>query len=244
MDPAQKRCVKCNIFKNPEDFYVRKAGRVETRCKECVKVYSTKRYSQNKPQLKAQQKAYYEKNKARIIAKTSAYRRAHPEIAKKSWQKWYLKNKPKEAAKARKWRLANRDRALLNGRRWRWLNPEKAAKLRRDWRKANPEKRIAHSLKATRLRVLRYTNAPGNFSEELWRQRLELLGAACWYCGKESGVTVEHVIPLARGGTNYIANLRPTCKKCNNTKGVKTYKEFMEYLLLKEFVVEGESFSA
>lgn len=41
---------------------------------------------------------------------------------------------------------------------------------------------------------------------------------ACFYgCGRVAN-TIDHVIPLARGGTNYEGNLVPCCKSCNSSK--------------------------
>lgn len=40
---------------------------------------------------------------------------------------------------------------------------------------------------------------------------------SCAYCPAPA-TTVDHVIPLARGGTNYEGNLVPACKRCNSAK--------------------------
>lgn len=34
-------------------------------------------------------------------------------------------------------------------------------------------------------------------------------------------LTVDHVVPLARGGTNDLANLQVLCKRCNSAKGAR-----------------------
>ena len=49
-------------------------------------------------------------------------------------------------------------------------------------------------------------------------------GFACRYCGaKPPGVVLEidHVIPVAGGGSNAPANLVTACRKCNSGKGAK-----------------------
>ena len=42
----------------------------------------------------------------------------------------------------------------------------------------------------------------------------------CVRCGKPAD-TIDHIIPLSKGGTNDIDNLQPMCWKCNKAKGSK-----------------------
>lgn len=37
-----------------------------------------------------------------------------------------------------------------------------------------------------------------------------------------SALTPDHVVPLSRGGTNYIDNIQPLCGPCNSQKHAKT----------------------
>lgn len=47
-----------------------------------------------------------------------------------------------------------------------------------------------------------------------WKRR----GVHCAYC-PELATTVDHAVPLVRGGTNYEGNLVPCCRSCNSRKG-------------------------
>lgn len=51
----------------------------------------------------------------------------------------------------------------------------------------------------------------------------------CSYCGKELSdktATLDHKLPLSRGGSNGRANLVLSCQKCNSHKGSMTMSEF------------------
>lgn len=45
---------------------------------------------------------------------------------------------------------------------------------------------------------------------------LQLAGCTGW------ADTVDHVIPLSKGGSKDISNMRPACQHCNSSRGNKT----------------------
>lgn len=52
-----------------------------------------------------------------------------------------------------------------------------------------------------------------------WQQRTSK--GICFYCGKKVAfkqITMDHLVPLARGGRSNKENLVPCCKDCNNLK--------------------------
>lgn len=44
----------------------------------------------------------------------------------------------------------------------------------------------------------------------------------CGYCGSQKNLTIDHVIPKSRGGSNGWNNLVTCCSRCNSLKGDKT----------------------
>ncbi len=46
-------------------------------------------------------------------------------------------------------------------------------------------------------------------------------GHKCVKCDSEHNLTVDHITPLARGGTWDMNNLQPMCHNCNSSKGVR-----------------------
>ena len=39
-------------------------------------------------------------------------------------------------------------------------------------------------------------------------------------CGSRENLEIDHVVPLARGGSNRLENLQLLCQDCNRRKGV------------------------
>lgn len=59
-----------------------------------------------------------------------------------------------------------------------------------------------------------------------WQSILEK--GVCHYCGKHVGkdaLTMDHVIPVARGGKSVRSNVVPCCKACNSKKSCLTPAE-------------------
>jgi len=48
----------------------------------------------------------------------------------------------------------------------------------------------------------------------------------CIYCGTKSELTLEHILPLSRGGLDEPENAVWVCKKCNSSKGGKRLYEW------------------
>lgn len=56
----------------------------------------------------------------------------------------------------------------------------------------------------------------------------------CQYCNKEGADTLDHIIPMAKGGDRGALNITLACSDCNNEKGDKldyVSKEKLEELI-------------
>lgn len=56
-----------------------------------------------------------------------------------------------------------------------------------------------------------------------WKQKLA--EGICHYCGEKFAakeLTLDHIVPIARGGTSSKGNVVPSCKPCNQSKHLDT----------------------
>ena len=55
----------------------------------------------------------------------------------------------------------------------------------------------------------------------------------CHYCGKATppkALTMDHIVPIARGGRSTKGNVVPACKECNTAKKQLLPMEWEQYL--------------
>jgi len=65
-------------------------------------------------------------------------------------------------------------------------------------------------------------NAEGSFTAAQWLEVKALYGDACLSCGSTQSISIDHVVPLSKGGRNDISNIQPLCLTCNKRKSSKT----------------------
>lgn len=66
---------------------------------------------------------------------------------------------------------------------------------------------------------------------EWWLRKIN--AGVCHYCGRQVGrdrLTMDHVVPLSRGGKSKKGNVVPACKECNNRKKYLLPLEWEAYL--------------
>lgn len=77
-------------------------------------------------------------------------------------------------------------------------------------------------------------------NSDWWRRRIA--DGICHYCGGEVGkeaLTMDHLVPVARGGRSNKGNVVPACQACNRDKGVLTPAECILAQLEREEAESG-----
>lgn len=146
-------------------------------------------------------RAFYLANKDSIGNRVKANYRLNPEAKKAYIKSWQSKN-----------------RKLVNSYKQTWLqdHPDYNA----EWKAINRDKvRNNENRRRTRKK------ANGVFLVSA-KEATKLYSSPCFYCGATEKITLDHVIPISRGGTHSIGNLVPACLRCNTSKQAKTITEW------------------
>lgn len=73
--------------------------------------------------------------------------------------------------------------------------------------------------------------------KDLYRKSIKIETVYCCICGKPikkiNDLTIEHKMPLSRGGANDESNWGASHAKCNHTKGSLTMDEYRQWLELE-----------
>lgn len=138
-------------------------------------------------------------------AKNRSYRLSNPEFVKVTNRNQYLAKRKERIAYANQWQKDNPELHKIYARNSKQRNHLKVAA---DTRRRNARRK-----------------ANGVFS--ISKKELERLNRGrCFYCGTTERITIDHVVAIARGGTDSIGNLVPACKSCNSRKRELTIMEW------------------
>ena len=192
----QRQCLACAGWFPLANFYVC-GGHLQSTCKPCARQQARERHAQNRE---------------RSRAAASRWKAEHPE---------------KYKAKMLRWRAQNRERL----REYQTAYNAKRAEAMREYMrtKSKTPEYLAYQRE--------YDQRTGRSAEKMARRRALILGVTvepidrtaiiirdnrtCYLCGKFlkwREVTLDHIVPLARGGAHAAANLRVACGPCNFSK--------------------------
>jgi len=218
--PPSKICRECVEFKPISKFHRRKGG-YQPICKECA--------NRRAAAYRAAYRARAGKPPARkrcpgcgLDLPSSAFWRARSaadglhsrctDCERPKGARRYQENKDEMHRKNMEWRRANPERTREIERRAKRRYSRKRYAEDPEYRRAHSERNAARRLRGREV---------GSFSPGEWTAMLDFYERCCLCCGAD-GVTVDHVVPLSKGGSNALENIQPLCRSCNCRKGTKT----------------------
>lgn len=87
-------------------------------------------------------------------------------------------------------------------------------------------------IEVTEQQIRREKDKARELRKSRWWQNIVAKGI-CHWCGgsfPKEELTMDHVVPITRGGMSSRGNLVPACKECNNRKKYLLPMEWEEYL--------------
>jgi 5-methylcytosine-specific restriction endonuclease McrA len=197
-----KACTKCREVKLLDQYSV--ASKEKDGLKDCCKVCIAVDAKIYRAKTKDKAASYYKRSKL-----------ADPE---------------KFLERGRKYKAANREKIREGDAKYREDNKEKEVVRHRIYRENNPDLGRANVRKR---RARRAGNGVEVYTE---LQVLETYGTDCHICsgpvdlnnarrvghpGWETGLHIDHVIPISKGGQDSLANVRPSHGQCNLKKNAR-----------------------
>ncbi len=206
-----KLCTKCKKPKPFNDFSACRKFGLSYTCKVCCNEYSSSKYHS----LSIEEKKILNKNKK----KPQKVYKQSPESKRKALirHKERYRTEPEFREKIRNREKLARDKRIT-------LMDE-------DQRKQFFEKALESRRKHRMIRQARERNCDLiiPFSKaDIVKQD----GLICYLCGKsvtEKQATIDHVLPISRGGNHKPENAKIACRLCNITKNAKTLTEYKKW---------------
>jgi hypothetical protein len=155
-----------------------------------------------------------------------AWRHANPDKARAHQQTYGTAHPGRKAAAVKKYEAANPEKVKAAKAAWNSKNKVRNAASKRAWIAAN---RDAH-LAIRNNRRARKIAAGGKLSKDLAQRLYILQKGKCPCCLRplEDDYHLDHIQPLALGGTNTDDNIQLMRGTCNNQKNAKHPIDFMQ----------------
>lgn len=132
------------------------------------------------------------------------------------------KGVPRSEETRRKLREAMKGRKLSEETK-RKISESHRGEKAHQWKGGISKTREYNAIYKKRYRI-RKKNAKGSHTREEWQELIKQFKHTCPCCGRselEIELTEDHIVPLSKGGSDYIDNIQPLCRCCNGKKHIK-----------------------
>ncbi len=219
-----------NSKEKQKDWYLKNKEKVLAKAKE--------RYELKREEIKKKNRERYYRKREQILEQCKEYRNNHREECLRRAKRWAKENPEKRRAIVRRHyeKKLKEDPEWGNkrARKYYHRNIEESRKKLRKYRKENPIKTRYWKYKR-RVRCDFTGVDKEHMTEDFKRGVLKILEEQdykCLYCGRDvsEDYSLDHRIPLSRGGKNTVENIDIVCKDCNTKKSTRTKKEYLKVL--------------
>lgn len=222
---GEKCCSKCGEVKPLTEFHFRvrkdRGGKIVpyTHCKACHRVMTKNWNAGRKEQVAENSRRWRDGNYERALEQNRRWKLENAERNRAINQAWLERNRERKRMTRQAHYQRNRERQLMLSSLWYRRNKERKRMTDAEWRRSNPA--LARGIRERRW--AREKSAPGSYTAADIAALLKMQRSRCAGCGRHIGrrYHVDHIVPLALGGSNYPENLQLLCPSCNTAKGAK-----------------------
>ena len=190
--------------------------------REHVNAQARERRAENPEKYRERDRAYYRSPSAQ------AWREANHESLQDYQREWREENAEQKRQSDKAWREANLDRLRAHYHAWYLDNSDRVKQSAKEWRERNrgtARYKAMQVAKEARRRARKRSNPVEDIPPDYLLQLVEQQKGRCAGCsrkfGKKLPPTLEHVVPLAKGGGTVRDNLEARCRPCNTSKNAK-----------------------
>jgi hypothetical protein len=223
-----KTCTKCRTVKSLDEFSKRKTSKDghQSQCKICCQNYLSSWIASNKEKVKQTMREWRIKNQEKEALALKKYAEKNKDQIKKYQAKWRLENAEKLKKDKATWIAVNAEKIKKRRAEKYASNAEEMREKKRKHYAENPE---LYKINAHNRRV-KIIETGEKLSRGLSRKLFKLQRGKCACCKEPLGddYHMDHITPLALGGTNTDDNIQLLRAICNRKKGAKDPIEFMQ----------------
>ena len=204
-----KACSRCKKEYYATSINFRKRPKLkcgfESACRNCEREYNKNNYN------KDYHKEYRENNKEKI--------------------REYKKEYELKTQCSKLWKENNRECVKEYNKEYRKTYTEEQKEHIREYKKEYYQTKNGKERAriATEKRRAKKRGNGGSYTKEQWEECLKFFKYSCAYTGEDlsnGNLHVDHIVPLQKGGTNYIHNLCPSVSYANLSKSSKDMEEW------------------
>ena len=229
-----KRCTMCDQLKpaSTEYFCATKWNKIglEGRCRDCKANRETQRRldpsSHNPPMSEGCKRCISckEVKPYEAFAGDKHHRDGRQNQCRLCRKAYHEANRGTILAKKKLYYIEHREAVIEGVRSYTLANLGKVKAYRKAFWTANPDKRRAKE----HMRRTRIIGNGGHFTDKDVANMQAIQQGHCAYCSRIGiPLTIEHIIPVVRGGPSDHWNLCLACQRCNSSKGDKLLEEWV-----------------
>lgn len=201
--PHLKRCTKCGDDKPLDQFYRKQSAKdgLQSRCKDCHRIW-WRGYGYQ-----------YEQDRRQ---RDPEYNQKWLEYKRRKDQEWRESNPDKVQRDARETAQRRSSDPVLRAKYTQYEREHRQKRQRAD--PAFHQHLMGIAKEGQQRRRARLADVGGSYTTAEWNRLCTYFDHRCLCCGEQRPLTVDHVTPITKGGSNTINNLQPLCGSCNSRK--------------------------